>query len=220
MRNKIFFLVLSVVFLAGCQNLPFMSPAADNQTPRPSPSPRVTFKPVAVSPAPAFLATPRVGGEPGDGTLTQPGSSQEALVAQAIDGETIEIAGGIRVRYLGMDAPESSQSGKIEECFGYEAHKKNHQLVVGKVVRLEKDFSETDGQGRLLRYVWVENILVNELLVSQGYARAESQRPDFKYQQRFLQVQTKAEENELGFWGSCEFFGQPRKKCGCDRDYQ
>lgn len=212
MRIKVFFLALLAVFLVGCEGFSILSPISSGT---PKPAPRTTLKPAVVNPTITPAATSRVGG-----TLAQPGTSQEALVTKVIDGDTIEIAGGTRVRYLGMDTPESSQSGKTEECFGYEAHKKNQELVGGKVIRLEKDISETDGYGRLLRYVWVGETLINELLVSQGYARTASQRPDFKYRLRLLQAQTEAEENERGFWNACQYFGQPRKKCGCDRDYQ
>lgn len=217
MRVKIFLLIFFIVFLAGCKDLSFFPRVPDSQTPKPTP--KLTLKPTVFSgPTLTPVATPEeeTGGQ---GTLPKPGSLQEVLVTKVIDGDTIEIANGTRVRYLGMDTPESSQSGKEEECFGYEAHKENQRLVGGKVVRLEKDFSETDGYGRLLRYIWVGETLVNELLVSQGYARAGSQRPDFKYQERLLQAQGEAEENKRGLWSACQYFGQPRKKCGCGRDY-
>lgn len=212
MRAKVIFLVLLAAFLVGCKNFSILSPTSSGQIP--GPTPRTTPKPVVINPTSAPAATAQAGG-----TLVQPETDREALVTKVIDGDTIEIAGGMRVRYLGMDAPESSQSGKIEECFGYEAHKENQKLVEGEVVRLEKDISETDGRGQLLRYVWVGDLLINEFLIGQGFARAALQRPDFKYRLRLLEAQTEAKENEQGFWGACQYFGQPRKKCGCDRDY-
>lgn len=218
MRVKIFLLIFFIVPLAGCRDLSSLPRVPDSQTPKPTP--RLTPKPtVFPGPTLAPVATPEEETN-SQGALPQPGSFQDALVTRVIDGDTIEIAGGIRVRYLGMDTPESSQSGKEEECFGYEAHKENQRLVGGKVVRLEEDFSETDGYGRLLRYVWVGETLINEILVNQGYARASSQRPDFKYQQRLLQAENKAKENQRGFWSACQYFGEPRKKCGCQKDYQ
>lgn len=213
MRAKVILLASLTVFLVGCDGFSILSPVSSDPTPRPTP--KTTLKPVVINPTLAPTATSRAGG-----TLAQPGTSREALVTKVIDGDTIEIAGGMKVRYLGMDAPVSSQSSQIEECFGFEAHKKNQKLVGEKVVRLEKDISETDGEGRLLRYVWVGDTLINKLLVSQGYARINPQRPDFKYRLRLLKAQTEAEKNQEGFWGACQYFGQPRKKCGCDRDYQ
>jgi len=54
-------------------------------------------------------------------------------------------------------------------------------LVEGKKVRLERDVSETDKYSRLLRYVWVDDILVEAGLVRQGLARAKAYPPDTKY---------------------------------------
>ncbi len=75
---------------------------------------------------------------------------------------------GARVRYIGMDTPESTSQ---VECYGAEATARNRQLVEGMIVELEKDVSETDQFGRLLRYVYVNGVMVNELLVLEGYAQ-------------------------------------------------
>ena len=72
------------------------------------------------------------------------------LVTKVIDGDTIEIEGGMRVRYIGIDTPETVDPRKPLQCFGKEATNKNRQLVAGKKVYLEKDVSETDKYGRLL----------------------------------------------------------------------
>ena len=70
-----------------------------------------------------------------------------ARVTQVIDGDTIRVEGGYKVRYIGIDTPE------MGEAFGMEAWQANRKLVEGKKVRLERDVSETDKYGRLLRYV-------------------------------------------------------------------
>lgn len=80
-------------------------------------------------------------------------------VVRVIDGDTIEIEGGDRVRYIGIDTPETVDPRKPVQCYGQEASNKNKELVEGKTVELEKDVSETDKYGRLLRYVWLGDML-------------------------------------------------------------
>lgn len=103
----------------------------------------------------------------------------EGYVTEVIDGDTIEVRAGHRsytVRYIGIDTPELGQAG------GIEAKQANAGLVLGKVVELEKDVSESDRYGRLLRYVWVDGEMVNALLVRMGYARVAIYPPDTKYE--------------------------------------
>jgi len=89
------------------------------------------------------------------------------MVTKVIDGDTIIVEGGYRVRYIGIDAPEIRPR---LEAFGMEAWQANRQLVEGKKVRLERDVSETDKYERLLRYVYVNDILVNAEMVRLGLA--------------------------------------------------
>ncbi len=143
---------------------------------------------------------PAKPGLPPPGSQPEPSpSTVEALVVRVIDGDTIEVNIGGRlhkVRYIGIDTPELGQLG------GYEAKSVNAELVAGKVVELEKDVSETDRYGRLLRYVWVEGNMVNATLVAMGYAQVATYPPDVKYQQDFLELQRQAQEAGLGLWGA------------------
>jgi micrococcal nuclease len=114
-----------------------------------------------------------------------------ATVVRVIDGDTIEvnIKGELhKVRYIGMDTPEVGQPG------GAEATSANAELVAGKIVQLEKDVSETDRYGRLLRYVWVDGTMVNAALIISGHAQVITYPPDVKYQQDFLELQRQALE--------------------------
>jgi len=70
-------------------------------------------------------------------------------------------------------------------------------------VRLEKDVSETDKYGRLLRYVWIDDIFVNDYLVRQGYAYTYTYPPDVKYSEQFVEAQQEAKKNSRGLWGGC-----------------
>ncbi|QQS38874.1 thermonuclease family protein [Candidatus Woesebacteria bacterium] len=130
--------------------------------------------------------------------------TQEALVTRVIDGDTIELETGEKVRYIGIDTPETNDPQSKTECFGKEAKEFNRKLVEGRKVRLEKDISDTDRYGRLLRYVYVENIFVNLHIVDQGYAYATSYPPDVYHQTEFLHAQKTARENLLGLWEMCE----------------
>lgn len=126
-------------------------------------------------------------------------ADESYLVSRVIDGDTIELASGERVRYIGVNTPEITK-GK-NECFGREAFQKNQELVAGQSVRLEKDVSETDQYGRWLRYVWVNDVMINEYLVASGYAQVATYPPDVKYQSVFLAAQQTARENKQGLWG-------------------
>lgn len=137
-------------------------------------------------------------------TNTPTTSEKTFLVTRIIDGDTIEIEGGQKVRYIGIDTPETVDPRKPVQCFGKEASAKNKELVEGKKVRLEKDITDTDKYGRLLRYVYIGDIFVNLELVKQGYASSYSYPPDIKFQNVFLQAQQEAQAKNLGFWSACE----------------
>jgi len=137
---------------------------------------------------------------------------QTVKVTRAIDGDTIEIEGGQKVRYIGIDTPETVDPRKSVQCFGKEASDKNKELVEGKDVELEKDVSETDKYGRLLRYVWIEDLLINEFLVQEGYAQSSTYPPDVKYQERFKEAERQAREEGKGLWGEiCAVTPTPTK---------
>lgn len=136
-------------------------------------------------------------------TSVTPQLENTFLVTRVIDGDTIQLENGKTVRYIGIDTPETKDPRKSLQCFGKEALGKNKELIEGKRVRLEKDVSETDKYGRLLRYVYVGDIFVNDYLVRQGYANASTFPPDVKYQEMFIQAQQEARENKRGLWTSC-----------------
>lgn len=138
-------------------------------------------------------------------------SMQQATVSRVIDGDTIELETGEKVRYIGVDTPETKHPNKPVQCFGREAAQKNKELVEGKEILLEKDVSETDRYGRLLRYIYLPNpeatdeaIFVNELLIEQGFAQVITYPPDVKYHQLLLQAQQQAQSENKGLWGNCD----------------
>ena len=122
---------------------------------------------------------------------------ETAAVIQVIDGDTIVIEGDYRVRYIGIDTPEIHPT---LEAYGLEAWQANRELVEGKEVRLERDASETDRYGRVLRYVYVDDIFVNAELVRLGLAEAIAYPPDTKYQGYFEELEAAARKSGLGIW--------------------
>lgn len=127
----------------------------------------------------------------------------EFKVVRVIDGDTIEIEGGERVRYIGIDAPETVDPEKPVECFGKEATGKNKELVEGRTVRLEKDTTERDKYNRLLRYIYIGNNFINLELVRLGFARSATYPPDTKYQKEITAAQQEAEKSKSGLWTAC-----------------
>ncbi len=129
-------------------------------------------------------------------------------VVRVVDGDTIDVAIGgevVRVRYLGIDTPETVHPSQSVECFGKEASARNKELVEGKLVRLERDISDTDKYGRLLRYVYVDGVFVNLALVQGGYASTLTYPPDVHFNEVFRNAETEAREGNNGLWGAgCE----------------
>jgi len=122
---------------------------------------------------------------------------ETTTVARVIDGDTIIIATGHRVRYIGIDTPEVYPE---REALGTEARQANRQFVEGKKIRLEQDVSDTDKYGRLLRYVYVDDLFVNAELVRQGLAEAKAYPPDTKYQDLLTQLEREARQAGRGIW--------------------
>lgn len=122
-------------------------------------------------------------------------------VRHVIDGDTIVVDNDLRVRYIGVDSPELH----MDECFAQEAKEHNKLLVDAQQVGLQKDVSETDRYGRLLRYVYLtDGTMVNARLVQDGYASVASFPPDVLFIDYFLQLENQARSMSRGLWGMCE----------------
>ena len=150
-----------------------------------------------------FLATSRGGaGAAFSGGSCNPfrqsGDRVRAKVSRVIDGDTIVIGGGERVRYLGVDTPEV---GEDPEPFGPQATELNRRLVEGRSVLLVKDTSDRDRFGRLLRFVYADGILVNAELVREGFARAVVFPPDDRHAGCLAALEEEARRERRGLWG-------------------
>jgi len=122
-----------------------------------------------------------------------------------VDGDTIKVRFNDRtekVRYIGMDTPETHHPTRGEEPGGREATAVNRRLVDGKTVQLEMDVRERDRYGRLLAYVYVGNLMVNAELVRLGYAQVMTIPPNVKYASLFVKLHREAREAGRGLWAS------------------
>jgi len=123
-----------------------------------------------------------------------------------LDGDTIELASGERVRYLLVDTPERGS----DECWAAEAREFNRQLVEGRDVTLAYDLECEDTYGRLLAYVNVDRRNVNALLVERGYACALFIPPNGReHAEEMSALEDRARDKSLGMWGACS-----RVPCG------
>jgi micrococcal nuclease len=127
---------------------------------------------------------------------------EEAAVVRVVDGDTIVVAvdagRDAKVRLIGIDTPER------DECMYREATERMRALVAGTQVQLVRDVSETDRNGRLLRYVYVVDTFVNATMVSEGFAAAATYPPDVAHALEFIGLERVARLAKRGLWsGNC-----------------
>ena len=126
-------------------------------------------------------------------------TAEPAELVDVVDGDTLDvrIAGVVeRVRLIGVNAPERG------ECLYAEATEGLVDLLGDGSLRLESDTSDRDRYGRLLRYVWAGETLVNERLVLDGLAIARRYEPDTTMAERFETAQDRATDRRAGLWGA------------------
>ncbi len=149
--------------------------------------------------------------------LQVPNGTTTAKVVEIVDGETIEVEiteDGHRekgktktVRLLGIGAPANTTAADAAGCYGREAAEQATSLLKDETVYLEKDVTNADRDGQLLRYVWLDNDgsgeLANETLLREGAAVVAIVPPDFKRVERLTAAQGQAAADEAGLWGNC-----------------
>lgn len=132
-------------------------------------------------------------------------------VTRVVDGDTfaIEVSGKEeKVRYIGIDTPETVDPHRPVGCFGHEASDEDKSLILGKEVELVPDKGDRDKFGRLLRYVYLkldngQYLFVNDYLVREGYARVDTIAPNTKFVNEFTQAQQEAQTQKRGLWLNC-----------------
>ncbi len=119
------------------------------------------------------------------------------LVTKVVDGDTADLQGLGRVRFSGINTPEKGV------CYYSEAKEKLTKLILNKEVYAEKDRSDKDKYDRYLRYIYLNDTLVNGVLVQEGYARVfDKYKKDTGRYEQLKKLEEIAVENKAGVW-SC-----------------
>jgi len=137
--------------------------------------------------------------------IEPPSTTGTVPVARVVDGDTIDVTIWDEtrgVRLLLVDTPELRPA----ECYGSEASEYVSSLLPeGSRVRLERDVTDTDRYGRLLRYVYLEDgRMLNELLLEGGYATIYDSGEMEQHEQRLRDAEARAREAGAGLWTACE----------------
>jgi endonuclease YncB( thermonuclease family) len=198
-----FGLCLLACFLAACAQATPATPGALYRAETvvlPTGAPTAKPTPVNTRVIPITELTP--GPTP---TLTPLPDEVRALVVGALDGDTISVVlegdppgRTYTVRYLGIDAPPNTPSVP----WGVVAFEVNEKLTNRKVVRLERDQSDTDDEGNLLRYVYLGEELLSITLAEQGLARAAVNEPDTRFRAEILDAEQRARAGNRGLWSN------------------
>lgn len=141
----------------------------------------------------------------------QANGEMEATIARVVDGDTVELSTGEKVRLIGVDTPETVKPNHPVEPYGKEASDFSKKLLTGQTVTLKFDVEPYDKYKRLLAYMYLQDgTFVNEKLVREGYARIMTIPPNVAHADLFLEAEREARENNRGLWGlSAE---QPAKR--------
>ncbi len=136
-----------------------------------------------------------------------PAPYSSPVVSSIVDGDTLVLDFGYRhetVRLLGIDTPESVDPSRPVQCFGGEATTRLAELAPpGTTVRLERDVEARDRYGRLLAYLFVEDVFVNEVLLAEGFAALAVIAPNDAHRPTLARAEMRARTIETGLWAAC-----------------
>jgi micrococcal nuclease len=146
-----------------------------------------------------LLLTLTTGGHAALGQVQTP--VREAVVAHVVDGDTVALANGQKVRLLGIDAPELEHEGKPADFLAHKSRKFLTELVQGQQVRLEYDRLRYDRYGRTLAYLFLpDGTNVSRELVRQGLAHVYTVPPNMRFREELLAAQREAINARRGVW--------------------
>ncbi|MFP6654170.1 MAG: thermonuclease family protein [Myxococcota bacterium] len=129
-------------------------------------------------------------------------SSQQYKAERVVDGDTLVLEGGHRVRLIGVDTPETKHPNRSVEPLGPEATKFMQQRVEGRMVALKFDRERRDRYRRILAFVYIDGQLLNEELVRKGYGRAMLNYPySRQMKKRLAEAEQEARDAKRGIWG-------------------
>jgi micrococcal nuclease len=146
----------------------------------------------------------------GDDAALAPGGTASARLERVVDGDTIVVQVGDReerIRYIGVDTPETVKPNTPVQCFGPQAHDLNGRLLgaAGAPLTLRFDRELRDRYGRLLAYVYRarDGLFVNARLIGAGAARTLEIAPNTAHAAQLSGLQRTAETTGRGLWGAC-----------------
>jgi micrococcal nuclease len=135
---------------------------------------------------------------PAAGYPLKPQNLTTARVTDVIDGDTLDLDDGQRIRLIGVNTPERDQP-YYEEARGFLQGR-----VEGKQVEIEYDVERTDQYDRTLAYLWLGGVLVNQEILTQGYANSLIFPPNQRYEEFFLLAEQSAQDAGIGLWRPAE----------------
>lgn len=147
-----------------------------------------------------------------------PPKGQHLYVKRVVDGDTLKLSDGTRVRLIGVDTPELHYSEKLIrdakrtqrdietiQALGKTAAEFTTKLCLGKKVRLEFDVQRHDRYGRTLAYVYLEDgTSVNAKILEEGYGQTMTIPPDVRFAEQFQKLEKQARENKKGLWSGTD----------------
>ena len=152
------------------------------------PKPQVS-KPASTSPT---ATPPSVQGQ---------GEKEEVHVVRVVDGDTLLLERGVRVRFLGVNTPEIAHDNQPEEPLGQEAKEFTRRFIDRKTVTLEYDQERVDDYGRTLAYVYADGRMLNEALIEAGLSEAVTRHPYRQDRKRLFEAaEDRAYGKKIGIW--------------------
>jgi micrococcal nuclease len=136
---------------------------------------------------------------------------ERSQVRRVVDGDTVELSNGQKIRMLNLDTPETVKANTAVKCYGPEASAFTKKLLVDKMVQLTTDKEANDQYGRGLRFIFLDGVdtsnienSVNADIVKNGFGKMVSYKPNTTYARDFQKWEDEAKSKKLGVWGSCK----------------
>ncbi|MDD5427814.1 MAG: thermonuclease family protein [Candidatus Omnitrophica bacterium] len=143
-----------------------------------------------------------------------PSKAETGFVARVVDGDTLKLSDGRRVRLVGVDTPELHYSDKLVrdskrtrrdikeiQAMGRRSADFTKRLCEGKAIKIETDVKKLDRYGRILAYAYLgDGTFVNAKIIEEGYGQVMTIPPNVKHADRFLKLQQEARGARRGLW--------------------